>query len=243
LKYSFKKLLLSAFVLIPFLSFATWSIIIVDSVTGEIGIAGASCTYSVYGIGGIVPGKGAIVAQAMSNMQAKMKGMQMIRAGASAEDILYAIIDPSFDHAFSQQQYGIVCLNQINKPVTFTGGLTHASNGSYTANGISVQGNTLANDKVLKAVFDTVVNARKNGLGIRESLMRALEAGSFEGGDRRCGQQKASSAFITVMKATDNPKKPYLNLFIAGIGRGGNNAVAVLKNMYRKWEAGIKKSQ
>jgi uncharacterized Ntn-hydrolase superfamily protein len=73
--------------------------------------------------------------------------------------------------------------------------------------------------------------------------MRALEAGSFEGGDRRCGQQKASSAFITVMKATDNPKKPYLNLFIAGIGRGGNNAVAVLKNMYRKWEAGIKKSQ
>jgi hypothetical protein len=47
--------------------FATWSIIVVDPKTKKIGIAGASCTPSVYGIGAIMPGKGAIVVQANGN--------------------------------------------------------------------------------------------------------------------------------------------------------------------------------
>ena len=225
-----------AFLLAALNSFATWSIIIVDSVTGEIGIAGASCTYSVYGIGGIVPGKGAIVAQAMSNMNAKRKGMEMLKSGSSPEEILFVIIDPTFDPASNLQQYGIVSLNHMDKPVTFTGGSTHPSKGSYTANGISVQGNTLANENVLKAVYDTVVNARKKGLNIRETLMKALLAGAEAGGDIRCGQQKASSAFISVIKPGDNPKKPYLNLVVSGMGKGGSNAVNVLEGLYRKWE-------
>ena len=236
MKKSIRKLFLFVFLLTALNSFATWSIIIVDSITGEIGIAGASCTYSVYGIGGIVPGKGGIVAQAMSNMNAKRKGMEMLRLGASPEEILYIIIDPAFDPTSALQQYGIVSLDYVDKPVTFTGGSTHPSRGSYTADGVCVQGNTLANEHVLNAVYTTVINARKIGLSVRETLMKALLAGSEAGGDVRCGQQKASSAFITVMKPGDNIKKPYLNLFISGIGKGGNNAVTVLAGLYRKWE-------
>ena len=220
---------------------ATWSIIIVDPVTREIGIAGASCTYSVYGIGGIVPGKGAIVAQAMSNMKAKAKGLEMIRLGYSPDSILYTIIDNRFDENSSEQQYAIISVDHIAKPVSFTGGATHYSRGSMTSEGISVQGNTLASDQVIKAVFDTVVSARKMGLSIRESLMRGLLAGSVAGGDVRCGKQKASSAFITVMQADDDPKKPYLNLFVSGIGKGGRNAVEVLKGMYQNRVQKIKK--
>ena len=66
--------------------------------------------------------------------------------------------------------------------------------------------------------------------------MKALLAGSEAGGDKRCGEQKASSAFITVMRPGDDPKKPHLNLVISGIGKGGNNAVNVLEDRYRKWE-------
>jgi uncharacterized Ntn-hydrolase superfamily protein len=165
-------------------SFATWSIIIVDSVTGEIGIAGASCTYSVYGIGGIVPGKGAIVAQAMSNMNAKRKGMEMLKSGSSPEEILYVIIDPAFDPTSDLQQYGIVSLNHMDKPVTFTGGSAHPSKGSYTADGISVQGNTLANENVLKAVYDTVVNARKKGVEHKRNFNESFTCRI--GSRRRC---------------------------------------------------------
>lgn len=214
---------------------ATWSIIIVDPLTKEIGIAAASCTYNVFGIGGIVPGKGAIVAQAMSNMNAKTKGLEMIRSGYSPDSILYTIIDPAFDPNSARQQYGIICVNYPDRPTTFTGGATTNPRGSFTAEGISVQGNTLANDQVLKAVFDTVMSARKRGLTIKETLIKALKTGALAGGDSRCGKQKASSAFITVMKANDTPEKPYLNLWVSGTPGKGNNAVDVLEKMYQRW--------
>lgn len=235
MKNAFGKLIVLALLIVSNKSSATWSITIVDPVTKEIGVAAASCTFSVYGIAGIVPGKGAVVAQAMSNMKAKAKALDMLRAGYSPDSIVYTIIDPRFDPNYSQQQYGIVSTSYPTQPVTFTGGGTHMASGSVTADGISIQGNTLANDQVLKAVFDTVMNARSKGLSIRETLMKALQAGSQAGGDKRCGKQTASSAFITVMKANDDPKKPYLNLFVSGISRGGRNAVEVLKGMYQKW--------
>lgn len=58
----------------PKIAMATWSITAVDPKTKQVGIVGASCTDSVYGIAGIAPGKGVIAAQAMSNMQAKSLG-------------------------------------------------------------------------------------------------------------------------------------------------------------------------
>jgi uncharacterized Ntn-hydrolase superfamily protein len=61
---------------------ATWSIIVIDLKTKEIGIAGASCSRSVYGIGAIIPGKGAVIVQASSNSEARRKGVQMIIAKA-----------------------------------------------------------------------------------------------------------------------------------------------------------------
>lgn len=64
-------------------TFATWSIIMIDPQTKEIGIAGASCTYNCYGIGRIVPGVGAVIVQAMSNSQARQKGVQLILAEAT----------------------------------------------------------------------------------------------------------------------------------------------------------------
>ena len=214
---------------------ATWSIILVDSATGEIGIAGASCSHGVHGIGGIVPGNGAIVAQAMSNMKAKGKGLEMIRSGFSPDSILYTIIDAGFDPNYSSQQYGIVCLNSHDRPTTFTGGMISKSCGSFTAKGIAVLGNSLAGDQVLKAVFDTVMSARKRGLTIKETLMKALQAGSIEGGDARCGKQKASSAFITVVKPNDRINNPYFNLWVSGTPGKGNNAVDVLEKMYQRW--------
>lgn len=106
---------------------ATWSIIVIEPRTKDIGIAGASCTFSIYGIGGIIPGKGAIVVQAMSNKAARNKGLQMIFADASSQEVLEAIRNPEFDP--EQQQYGIVCLNAMDKPQTYTGTETNAVKG------------------------------------------------------------------------------------------------------------------
>ena len=195
-------------------SHATWSIIVVDPKTKEIGIAGASCTYSVYGIGAIVPGKGAIVVQAMSNPLARMKGVSMIMADASPEEILTALNDPDFDP--EEQQYAVICVNYLERPVTYTGRSTTPFKGALTDKGISVQGNTLADSLELQAVLKAAIKAQRDALPLAEVLMLALEAGAKLGGDKRCGNTKASSAFLTVARPGDNPKNPTLNLVVYG---------------------------
>ncbi|MGA0556652.1 DUF1028 domain-containing protein [Larkinella sp. VNQ87] len=164
-------------------SYATWSIILIDPKTGEIGIAGASCTPNCYGIGRIVPGKGAIIVQAMSNSDARKKGLEMIRAGASPEQIIAALRDPQFDP--EHQQYAVVTLAHPDASRTYTGDSTHAHKGALTAYGVSVQGNTLANEQELQVILDAVLQGQKENLRIDETLMRALVAGSEAGGDRR----------------------------------------------------------
>ena len=89
-------------------SFATWSIIVVDPKTKKIGIAGASCTPSVYGIGAIMPGKGAIVVQANGNPLARLQGFRMIMDGATPAAILEKLKSPDFDP--EHQQYAIISI-------------------------------------------------------------------------------------------------------------------------------------
>lgn len=213
---------------------ATWSIIIIDPKTKEIGIAGASCTYSVYGIGGIIPGKGAVVVQAMSNKSAKNKGLQMILADASPEEILKAIRDPGFDP--EQQQYGIVCLNNLDSPQTYTGTETTSDKGTLTSKGISVQGNTLSNTEMLNKILQAAINAQKASLSIQEVLMLALEAGAEYGGDKRCGNRKALSAFLTVAKPGDDAQRPYINL-IFNQQDGSTNGVKGLRKKFDIWKS------
>lgn len=219
-------------------SYATWSIIVVDPKTKEIGIAGASCTYSVYGIGAIAPGKGAIIVQAMSNNEARAKGLKMILADASPQEILKAIKDPMFDP--EEQQYAIICVNYWEKPLTYTGTLTTPDKGALTAKGISVQGNTLTNSAELQAVLNAAIKAQKDSLSIEDVLMLALEAGSKLGGDKRCGDTKASSAFLTVTKPNDDPENPYLNLVVYGTD-DTVNAVETLRKKFNNWKTKMDK--
>jgi uncharacterized Ntn-hydrolase superfamily protein len=214
---------------------ATWSVIIIDPITRQIGIAGASCSPNCYGIGAAIPGKGAIVVQAMSNNEARERGLQMIIADATPEEIINALRDARFDP--ERQQYAVITLNFISSPLTYTGSLINTSKGALTGNGISVQGNTLADEHVLQEVFKVIMKAKEDSMSLDMMLMMALEAGSDAGGDKRCGQQKATSAFITIINADDNPRKPFLNLVVFGQHKGGPNAVVVLRKKYDKWIA------
>ncbi len=66
--------------------------------------------------------------------------------------------------------------------------------------------------------------------------MQALEAGSTSGGDKRCGEQRATSAFLTVARPQDSAWNPYLNLVVHGVDRGSVNAVAFLRSEYERWK-------
>jgi uncharacterized Ntn-hydrolase superfamily protein len=214
--------------------FATWSIIIIDPVTREIGIAGASCSPNCYGIGAAIPGKGAVIVQAMSNSAARATALEMILANASPQEIISVLREEQYDP--ERQQYAILTFDAIDAGATYSGELTKSVKGSLTASGISVQGNTLASEVVLQKVFEKVNASRKAGLSMDLILMLALEAGSDAGGDNRCGEQKSTSAFITIFKPDDSARRPSLKLSVFGQHKGGPNAVTVLRKQFDKWK-------
>ena len=227
---------LSLPLLFPNVCNATWSVVAVDPKTKEVGVAGASCTDFVFGVAGVVPGRGVIVAQAMSNMAAKRIGMKMLLEGASPREIIATITNPEFDSNFSLQQYGIAALGFEGKSAAYTGTDTDDWKGAAQGYGVSVQGNTLPDARIISKMLAAFENASKNSeLTLADRLMAALEAGAADGGDRRCGQQKARSAFIIVARPTDDAKSPFLRINIPGQEEGGANPINLLRKEYDKW--------
>jgi uncharacterized Ntn-hydrolase superfamily protein len=214
------------FLLFQNFAFATWSITAVDPKTGEVGIAGASCTDSVYGIAGVAPGKGVIVAQAASNMQAKRKGVEMLLTGHSPKEVIDAIINPKFDPSFAIQQYGVVALGFENESMAYTGTDVSDMKADAQSHGVSVQGNILP---------------KTGKMNLADCLMAALEAGAAAGGDRRCGTKKAHSAFVVVARLTDGMKSFYLYIKIPGWKTFGRNPVKLLRKKYDNWKRKVER--
>ncbi|MGI8671529.1 MAG: DUF1028 domain-containing protein [Luteitalea sp.] len=221
---------------LPTSASATWSIVAVDPTTGEVGSAGASCTSYVAGIVGVVPGKGVIVAQAMSNPLARRLGIELLRQGKSPTAVVSAITSPVFDDSFAEQQYGVAALAFAGAPAAFTGADTHGWHGHLLAPGVAVQGNILTGPEVVSATLDAF---RKDpARPLAERLLAALEAGGASGGDRRCGSQTARSAYLVVARPGDSASAPAVRIVVPGQGEGGPNPVHLLRQRYGLGTAG-----
>src|SRR3954462_13027679 len=74
---------------------STWSIVAADPVTGDVGVAGASCV-AMYadGIAALVRGKGAAVAQALLDLENRNVVFDGLVAGDSAEAVVRKVTDP-----------------------------------------------------------------------------------------------------------------------------------------------------
>jgi uncharacterized Ntn-hydrolase superfamily protein len=211
---------------------ATWSIIAVDRATGEVGIAGASCTFNVQGIAKVVPGVGAVAVQAMSNSEAREHGLEMMRDGATPAEIIEAMRDERFDP--ENQQYAVVVLAEGVESAAYSGEETSPWRGVAAGDGVSVQGNILTDEAVVKdalAAFE-----KMKGKPLADRLVAAMQAGAKAGGDSRCGKQHARSAFVTVFKRDNKPNRPYLQVLVYGCEKGGTPAVARLVEEFQRWK-------
>lgn len=209
-------------------TYATWSIIAVDRITGEIGIVGASCTFDVQGIASIIPGKGAIIVQASSSYFARMKGVELMETNATLVQIMKAMRSKKYDP--ENQQYGLVVLDPNTEPLVYSGNLIDNWSGEIIGEDFAVLGNTLVDENVLQSAFDAFQNNRDKSLA--ERLMLALKAGERAGGDKRCGQQYARSAFISVYNPVEDA---IFKISIHGIKEGKRPAVTLLEKKFKYW--------
>ncbi len=164
---------------------STFSIVAMDTLTGELGVAVAS---KVLDVGYIVPwgepGTGAVATQAQTNALFGRDGLEILRTGATAEQTLESLLGD--DPLKEVRQLGIV--DADGNSASFTGSETMDWAGSITGPGYAIQGNILTGPEVVEEM-ERAFLAEEGSLGDR--LLTALLAGDAAGGDSR-GRQSAS---------------------------------------------------
>lgn len=164
----------------------TWSIIARDEINGEIGIAVSTCAFAV---GARVPfiatGIGALASQAFVNPFYGYRGLEMLRAGASAEHVVRVLT--SADEGRSQRQLHV--MDQAFRIALYTGAECVPWCGHLQRETFSVAGNMLAGPAV---IADTASAFEASaGQPLVKRFLAALKAGEAAGGDKR-GRQSAA---------------------------------------------------
>lgn len=192
--------------------YSTFSILAYDPETEEHGVAVASRPVAA---GAAVPwavaGLGAVATQAAANRTYGPKAMALLEQGLSPDEIIQRITNEDPDRDRRQ----VAVLDNRGRTAVYTGRHVIDRNfdpndivhlGSYAGDiqrtNFSVQGNTLAGERVLEAMATAYEIARDIGKSMGERLMDALDAGNAEGGDVR---GMGSAGILVVRPVPDNP--------------------------------------
>jgi uncharacterized Ntn-hydrolase superfamily protein len=168
----------------------TYSIVARDPKTGRFGVAVQS---HILAVGRVVPwleaGVGAIATQASVNVSFGPIGLELLRAGRSADEVVAALI--ASDPGAQLRQLGVV--DARGRAASFTGSETIPAAGHQVHDGFTVQGNLLERETCWPAMSSAYLEAADEPF--TERLLRALEAAEREGGDVR-GRQSAAIMIV-----------------------------------------------
>ncbi len=164
---------------------ATFSIVGFDPETKEWGVAVQS---KFVAVGAVCPwakaGVGAISTQSYANTSFGPRGLELLAAGKSAQEVLDILL--ASDPGREKRQVGIV--DSRGNAATFTGSECHDWAGGVTGENYTAQGNILVSEETVQAMARTFETSEGP---LAERLLAALEAGQNAGGDAR-GQQAAA---------------------------------------------------
>jgi uncharacterized Ntn-hydrolase superfamily protein len=173
----------------------TWSIIARDA-SGAFGVAIATRFFAV---GALCPHAesaiGALSTQALINPHYGKQGLELLRAGVPAPEVVKRLIAP--DEGREQRQLHVI--DAAGRIGQHTGAKCVDCCGATAGEGYSVAGNMLSNDKVIR---QTARAFAKTKGAFAERLIAALEAGEAAGGDKR-GKQ---SAALVIYSMEDYPE-------------------------------------
>jgi uncharacterized Ntn-hydrolase superfamily protein len=188
---------------------ATFSIVAIDPVTGDLGIAVASRYFAV---GAVVPwadaGVGAVATQAGVNVGYGPRALELLRQGLTAQQVLDRLLaEDSFPRKDARQ---VAIVDAKGNVAVFTGDAANAWRGHVTGKTWSAQGNILVGRHVVEAMGRAFENTADE---LAEKLYAALAAGDQAGGDSR-GRQSAS--ILVVRKGggrnTNNDRYVFINV-------------------------------
>jgi len=196
--------------------------VVVDSVTGQFGSAGASCVGSsgTYPHGAqilsdVIPGIGVIHTQAAWNHVNQENAHDWMMMGLSPEQIIDSLVTNDVSGNPTTRQYGIVDYNGGHPRSAAYTGINCLDYKNDTANlNYSIQGNILLGQQILDSMQTRFMNTSGT---LADRLMAALQGAKVIGADTRCAVRNTSSqsAFIRVANLSDPPDSLYLDLWMA----------------------------
>ena len=170
----------------------TWSIIARDPASGAFGVAIATRFFAV---GALCPhaasGVGALSTQALMNPHYGKQGLDLLRSGVPAPDVVKRLIAP--DEGREHRQLHVI--DAAGRIGQHTGAACVDWCGATSGEGYSVAGNMLAGKDVIGL---TARMYEENAqLDFADRLILALHAGDAAGGDKR-GKQSAALIVYTI---------------------------------------------
>jgi uncharacterized Ntn-hydrolase superfamily protein len=163
----------------------TFSIVAFDPESESCGVAVASKCLAV---GHAVPwggaDAGAVATQALANLSYGPRGLELLRSGRSAPEVVRELVTP--DDLAARRQVGVVDVS--GQAANHTGDECLPWAGGFVDGEVAVQGNLLAGEQVVERML--AAYRASPGEPFVERVLRALEAGDDAGGDRR-GKQSA----------------------------------------------------
>lgn len=223
----------------------TFSIVAVDSVTGEVGSAGASCLEAPNPplgcriISDIIPGKGAIHTQPLWNEVNQMDAHGYMEGGYSPQEILNELINFDVFGTPEVRQYGIVDFDSAGHPraVAYTGSSCQNHKGHIVGGYYAIQGNILLDEWILDSMQARFLNTSGT---LADKLMAALQGANIPGADSRCLNEgvPAQSAFVRVAKPTDSDTALFLDLLVQSRPYGVN-PIDSLQKLYTAWKENL----
>jgi uncharacterized Ntn-hydrolase superfamily protein len=173
----------------------TWSIIARDA-SGAFGVAIATRFFAV---GALCPhaqsGVGALSTQALVNPHYGRQGLELLRAGVAAAEVVNRLVAP--DEGREHRQLHVI--DTAGRVAQHTGAQCVDWAGAVAGENFSVAGNMLANEQVIQQTARAFHESRKP---FAERLISALRAGEAVGGDKR-GKQ---SAALLICSTEDYPE-------------------------------------
>jgi uncharacterized Ntn-hydrolase superfamily protein len=169
----------------------TFSIVAYDPANGDCGVTVASRYFAV---GAVVPwaeaGTGCIATQANVNVGYGPRGLELLRQGLTAKQVLDKLLaEDTFDDKDGRQ---VAIIDRQGNVATFTGPNAPKWAGNRQGKTWSAQGNILVGPEVPEAM-GRAFGATPGELA--EKLFAALKAGDDAGGDSR-GKQSASMLVV-----------------------------------------------
>jgi len=195
------------------LSQDTFSIVAVDSVTGEVGSAGASCVdlllffpnYAVDFLGDLLPGQGAINTQASYNITNQSNARTRMLAGDTPQQIITWLAANDAGGNPNSRQYGIAAfVNGAPQTAGYTGTGTLNYKNHITGPNYCIQGNILLGQSILDSMEARFLNEPGD---LACKLMAALQGAKVVGADTRCANNNSSSLFAFLK--VSQPNDPY----------------------------------